>query len=97
MRVNFASCKPLEYSDRLDLLRLKTESVDIQKGTNGQKRYALVAIDEGVIPGQTKGVFRGQGERVRILPIRKEMFWTGKCTFQQTGIAQPGASSEESE
>jgi len=95
--IDFASREALECGHRLDLLGGKGESVEKQKGTHSQQGYALVAIDEGMIASQTKGVLGRQIEEVRIVSIGKELSRPSKSALKQTGISQSRASSEEPE
>ncbi len=97
VQIDFAGSEALQGGDRLDLLRLEAETVDEQKRTKCQQRYALVAIEESMIPSQPERILRRQLKQVRRVSVRKKLPRASKSAYLQMGVAQPASSSEKPE
>lgn len=84
--MNLTCGKRQHHGGRLSLRTFQRITIQRQKQTRGKKRCALVAIDEGMILGQTKRIGRCQVSRIGCA-ICRQIRRTCECRMQQSFIA----------
>ncbi len=78
--------KPDNHLDDIRFERLDFDSIQNEKDVRSGERDALVAIDEGVIAGDSIAVFRGEGWEVSVVQAFPKVARPGQSSIPQACI-----------
>ena len=67
--IDFAGGEPAEHHDRFGLVRGEIDAVEAEEESRERERRPLVAVDEGVVAGDPKGIRRRKRRQAGLLVV----------------------------